>query len=99
MLVGKIDAQVECLKVVVNAHIERGLPKGALLKQFYDLYHDDVIDEDSFLRWEGDIHDQTPKRAEALKDVSRLHSVIKYGHGRNELGTNVMFRLKDSLSG
>ena len=72
MLVGKIDAQVECLKVVANAHIERGLPKGALLKQFYDLYHDDVIDEDSFLRWEGDIRDQTPKRAEALKDVSRL---------------------------
>lgn len=72
MLVGKIDAQVECLKVLVNAHIERGLPKGALLKQFYDLYHDDVIDEDSFLRWEGDIHDQTPKRAEALKDVERF---------------------------
>ena len=27
-----IDAQLECVRTVVNAHIERGLPKGALIK-------------------------------------------------------------------
>ena len=70
LLIGKMEAQAECLKIVVQAHIERGLPKGALVKQFYDLYHDDLIDEDSFLRWEADKHDQTPKREEAMRHVS-----------------------------
>ena len=64
-----IDAQLECVRTVVNAHIERGLPKGALIKEFHDLYDEELIHEESFLKWESDIHDQTPARQQALDNV------------------------------
>ena len=64
------DAQLECVRTIVNAHIERGLPKGALIKEFHDLYDEELIHEESFLKWESDIHDQTPARQQALDNVS-----------------------------
>ena len=64
-----IETQLECVRMIVNAHIERGLPKGQLIKQFHDLYDEELIHEDTFLRWEADIHDQTPQRQGALEDV------------------------------
>ena len=65
-----IETQLECVRTIVNAHIERGLPKGALIKQFHDLYDEELIHEETFLKWEADIHDQTPQRQQALDHVS-----------------------------
>ena len=65
-----IDTQLECVRTIVNAHIERGLPKGALIKEFHDLYDEELIHEETFLKWESDIHDQTPLRQQALDHVS-----------------------------
>ena len=65
-----IETQLECVRTIVNAHIERGLPKGALIKEFHDLYDEELIHEETFLKWESDIHDQTPLRQQALDHVS-----------------------------
>ena len=68
-LYGKAKLQNEALKAVVLAHNERGLIKGALLRQFEYLYDHDIIEEEGFLVWEGDVHDQTPGRQKALLQV------------------------------
>ena len=69
LLNGKLKLQNDALKAVILAHNERGLVKGALVKQFTYLYDDDIIEEEAFLLWEKDVHDQTPGRQKALLQV------------------------------
>ena len=51
------------------AHHERGFEKGALVKQFEYIYDNDLIEEDGFIAWENDVHDQCPGRNQALLQV------------------------------
>ena len=69
VLTGKPILQKTALKAVVLAHHERGFEKGALVKQFEYIYDNDLIEEDGFIAWENDVHDQCPGRNQALLQV------------------------------
>ncbi|CAG5099086.1 Oidioi.mRNA.OKI2018_I69.XSR.g16237.t1.cds [Oikopleura dioica] len=73
----KPKIQCATLKAVVLAHNERGMQKDHLLKQFILLYDEDIVEEDGFLLWEKDIHDQTPGRQKGLEQVSRWLQWLK----------------------
>lgn len=82
----KPKIQCATLKAVVLAHNERGMQKvnafflatcsnifkDHLLKQFILLYDEDIVEEDGFLLWEKDIHDQTPGRQKGLEQVKTV---------------------------
>jgi len=79
LLYGKAKLQNDALKVVVLAHYERGLIKGALVRQFEYLYDNDIIEEEGFMLWESDVHDQTPGRQKALLQVRSVQNNIFLG--------------------
>lgn len=48
-----------------------GFPKGMLLRIFMQLYDDEVIEEEAFLKWKEEVNDQYPGKGKALFQVNQ----------------------------
>jgi len=47
-----------------------GFPKGMLLRLFMQMYDNEVIDEDAFLRWKEEVNEEFPGKGKALFQVN-----------------------------
>jgi len=49
---------------------DRQFPKGLIWRLFNYFYHEDVIDEEIFLRWKEDVNDEYQGKDKALLQVN-----------------------------
>nr|CAB3241846.1 eukaryotic translation initiation factor 4 gamma 2 [Phallusia mammillata] len=66
----KPDLQLRALYAVqVFCHGAK-FPKGLMLRLFDLLYHEDIIDEEIFLKWKEDVNDEYPGKGKSLFQVN-----------------------------
>jgi translation initiation factor 4G len=63
--------QLSCIYALQVYCESKGFPKGLMLRWFMALYENDVIEEQSFLKWKEDVNDTYPGKGKALFQVNQ----------------------------